>query len=234
MTKLANRNLRKAVIATCLAMNRLGINRGISGNVSIRIKDGFLVTASGIPYEFMKPAHVVAMDFEGNHDGRYLPSSEWRMHRDIYRARPEAAAVVHVHSTYATALSCLRRDIPAFHYMVSVAGGTSIRCADYAEFGTGDLSEAMLRAIAGRSACLLANHGQIAFGPDLDKALWLAGEVEALCHQYWAALQAGSPVLLGEAEMAAVLARFRTYGKQPAVAEPPPRPKLPRKKSQPS
>lgn len=215
MAKLKYHDLRKKVIATCLRMNDLGINQGTSGNVSLRTADGFLITASGIAYSKMKPEHVVEMDLDGGYHGDYLPSTEWRMHMDIFRHRPEANAVVHTHSPHATALSCLRRDIPAFHYMIAVGGGTSIRCSGYAEFGTQELSDTMLKALAGRSACLLANHGQIVFGPSLDRALWLAGEVETLSRQYWAASLAGKPVLLDETQMTSVLARFRTYGKQP-------------------
>ena len=214
MTKLKYLDLRKAVIATCLKMNEEGINQGTSGNVSVRTDEGFLVTASGIPYDRMKPEHVVEMDFDGGYIGEYLPSTEWRMHMDILKHRPEANAVVHTHSIYATALACLRKDIPAFHYMIGIAGGTSIRCSEYAEYGTQDLSDAMLKAMEDRSACLLGNHGQIAFGQDLAKALWRAGEVEAISHQYWAALMAGKPVLLNETQMTTVLARFKTYGKQ--------------------
>jgi L-fuculose-phosphate aldolase len=208
--------LRQQVIDTCRKMNAQGINQGTSGNVSARTDEGFLITASGIPYDRMELAHVVEMDLGGGYRGDYLPSSEWRMHLDIYRERPEAAAIVHTHSIHATALSCLRRDITAFHYMVGVGGGTTIRCAKYAEFGTQALSEAMIRALRDRKACLLANHGQIAFGPTLDKALWLAGEVEALAHQYLAAMQAGKPVILSAQQMKSVLARFKTYGKQAA------------------
>lgn len=206
---------RQAVIEACRAMNAQGLNQGTSGNVSLRDGDGFLVTPSGVPYDGMTPEQVVRMDPEGGFEGDWVPSSEWRMHRDIYRARPEAGAVVHVHSTHATALSCLRREVPAFHYMVAVAGGDSLRCADYATFGTQALSDAMLAALEGRTACLLANHGQIAFGPTLDRALWLAGEVEALCRQYAVARSLGDPVVLGETEMAEVLERFGSYGKQP-------------------
>ncbi len=207
-------DLRRAVIGTCLKMNALGLNQGTSGNVSVRAGEGFLITPSGVPYEAMAPGQVVRMDLGGGYVGDWLPSSEWRMHLDIYRARPGAGAVVHVHSTYATALSCLRRGIPAFHYMIAVAGGATLRCADYATFGTQALSDAMLAALEGRSACLLANHGQIAFGPTLDKALWLAGEVEALARQYLVASQAGEPVLLDDSEMAGVIERFKSYGKQ--------------------
>ena len=208
------KDLRKAVIKTCLAMNKEGINQGTSGNVSVRTDEGFLITASGIPYKKMKLEHVVEMDLEGGYRGDYLPSTEWRMHMDIFKARPEAQAIVHVHSTYATALACLRKDIPAFHYMIGIGGGATLRVSDYAEFGTQALSDTMLKAMEGRSGCLLANHGQICFGDTLEKALWRAGEIEALSHQYWAALLAGKPVVLGEAEMSTVLNRFGTYGKQ--------------------
>lgn len=206
--------LRQQIIETCLTMNRLGLNQGTSGNVSARTAEGFLLTPSGVAYETMKPGQVVPMDLDAGYLGEWLPSSEWRMHSDIYAARPEAGAIVHVHSTYATALSCLRLDIPAFHYMIGVAGGTDLRCADYATFGTQALSDHMRKALTDRTACLLANHGQICFAPTLDKALWLAGEIEALCQQYWVAKQIGEPVLLDAEEMDRVLARFQTYGKQ--------------------
>ncbi len=206
--------LCQGVIDTCLQMNALGINQGTSGNVSVRSGDGFLITPSGIPYDRMTPDQMVRMDLDGGYWGDWLPSSEWRMHHDLFRARPEAQAIVHTHSTYATALSCLRVEVPAFHYMIGVTGGTTLRCADYATFGTQDLSDAMLAALDGRTACLLANHGVICFGPSLEKALWLAGEIETLCHQYFVATQAGMPVILDDAEMADVLARFKSYGKQ--------------------
>jgi L-fuculose-phosphate aldolase len=206
--------LRKEIIRTCLEMNRLGINQGRSGNVSTRTEDGFLITPSGIAYEAMSPEQVVFMDLDGGYYGPWLPSSEWRLHLDIYRSRPDAGAVVHAHSVHATALSCLRRGIPAFHYMVAVAGGADLRCADYATFGTADLSAAMLVALEGRSACLLANHGQVAIGDSLSRALDRAIEVETLARQYILARQLGEPVILDAAEMARVLARFAAYGKQ--------------------
>ena len=205
---------RQAVIETCLTMTARGLNQGTAGNVSMRDGDGFLITPSGVPYDGMSPDQIVAMDMAGEYRGDWAPSSEWRMHLDIYRARPEAGAVVHIHSTYATALSCLRVDIPAFHYMIAVAGGVSLRCADYATFGTQALSDAMLAALQDRSACLLANHGMICFAPDLPKALALASEVELLCKQYFIACQAGEPVILSEAEMGEVMDRFATYGVQ--------------------
>jgi L-fuculose-phosphate aldolase len=214
MAKLKYLDLRKKIIATCLQMNSEGINQGTSGNVSARTGEGFLITASGIPYAVMEPEHVVEMDLDGGYRGEFLPSSEWRMHMDIFRARQEAGAIVHTHSIYATALACLRKDIPAFHYMIGVTGGASLKVSDYAEFGTQELSNAMLKALEGRTACLLANHGQICFGFDLDKAIWLAGEIETLCRQYWAASLAGKPVELTREQMASVLRRFKNYGKQ--------------------
>ena len=215
MSKLKFHDLREQVIGTCLQMNEEGINQGTSGNVSVRTDEGFLITASGVPYHTMKPEHVVEMDLDGGYRGAYLPSTEWRMHMDIFRHRAEAQAIVHTHSIHATALACLRRDIPPFHYMIGIGGGTTIRCSDYAEFGTQELSDVMLKALEDRSACLLGNHGQIVFANNLEKALWRAGEVEALSHQYWAALQAGKPLLLNDNQMTSVLARFKTYGKQP-------------------
>lgn len=206
---------RQAIIDTCLRMNAEGLNQGTSGNVSTRAEGGMLITPSGIPYERLSPDEIVFVRDDGSWESGIRPSSEWRMHLDIYRRREEAGAVVHVHSTHATALSCLRRGIPAFHYMVAVAGGRNIRCAEYATFGTAELGAAMIAALDGRKACLLANHGQIAFGASLDKALWLAGEVEALAHQLSVAEGFGEPVILPDAEIDRVLALFRDYGKQP-------------------
>jgi L-fuculose-phosphate aldolase len=212
MPGLAGIRERRAIIAACLRMNAEGLNQGTSGNVSVRVPGGMLITPSGVPYAETAPAQIVFVAEDGSWSGDWKPSSEWRMHRDIYRARSEARAVVHVHSTHATALSCLRRGIPAFHYMVAVAGGRDIRCAEYATFGSQALSDAMTAALDGRAACLLANHGQIAFGPSLDKALWLAGEVEALARQLVAAATLGPPVILPDDEMDRVLARFRDHG----------------------
>ena len=205
--------LRKAIIATALAMNALGINRGKSGNVSARWKDGFLITPSGLPYEESRPADIVFVGKNGNATGKRPPSSEWRFHYDIYRTRKEAQAVVHVHSSFATTLACLGMDVPAFHYMIAVAGGNSIRCAPYATFGTQELSDHALQALSNRKACLLANHGMIATGDSLKHALALAVEVEALCEQYWRALQIGKPAILSDSEMEVVLEKFKTYGK---------------------
>lgn len=208
---MRHRKLRRAVVDTCRAMNASGLNQGTSGNVSARAGDGFLITPSGIPYEDTKPGMIVAMDLDGGHEGTLKPSSEWRMHRDLYRARPDVGAVVHTHSTHATAYSCLRKPIPAFHYMIAVAGGRDLRCADYATFGTAELSEAMLVAMEGRTACLLANHGVIAVGATLAQALWRAHEVETLAAQYAVARQMGKPVILPDDEMDRVLRLFGSY-----------------------
>jgi len=205
--------LRKAIIATALAMNALGINRGKSGNVSARWKDGFLITPSGLPYEETRPADAVFVDGKGKSTGKQAPSSEWRFHHDIYRTREDVQSVVHAHSSFATTLACLEMGVPAFHYMVAIAGGNSIRCARYATFGTQALSGHALEALSDRKACLLANHGMIATGDSLKHALALAVEVEALCEQYWRALQIGKPSILSDSEMEIVLEKFRIYGK---------------------
>jgi L-fuculose-phosphate aldolase len=209
--------LRRDIVATARKMNALGINRGRSGNVSARVEGGLLVTPSGVPYDELRPEDIVRMRFDGSYDGALLPSSEWRFHVGILAARPEAGALVHSHSNFATALACLGRGIPAFHYEVALAGGPDIRCAPYATFGTEELAENAIAAIAGRKACLLANHGVIAIGKGLAQALDVAVKVEALAEQYWAALQIGEPAILSPAEMAVVLKKYETYGRQPAA-----------------
>jgi len=211
---LAHRALRAAIIAAARRMNALGINQGKSGNLSHRIADGFLVTPTGMAYDGLTPADIVAMRFDGSHRGNRLPSSEWRFHRDILAARPEIASVIHVHSMFATTLACLGREIPPFHYMIAVAGGDTIRCAPYATFGTEELSRHAVKALHGRKACLLANHGMIAVGSSLEAALALAVEVETLAAMYWRVLQVGEPVLLSPAEMIRVIGKFKTYGQQ--------------------
>jgi L-fuculose-phosphate aldolase len=209
MTELA---LRKSIIATARAMNTLEINRGKSGNVSARWGEGFLVTPSALPYDKTMPRHIAFINAYGEAHGPLAPSSEWRFHHDIYHARSDAGAVVHAHPSFATTLACLHREVPAFHYMVAVAGGDSIRCAPYATFGSQELSDHALAALRDRKACLLANHGLIAIGIDLPGALALAVEVESLCEQYWRTLQIGSPHLLDEGEMKRVIEKFKTYG----------------------
>ncbi len=214
MSALGHLALREAMIATARRMNASGLNQGTSGNLSQRVEDGFLVTPTGMDYEAMVPEDLVLMRFDGSHEGRRKPSSEWRFHRDILAARPEVGAVLHAHSMFCTTLACLRRGIPSFHYMVAMAGGVDVRCAPYATFGTEELSRHAVAALEGRKACLLANHGMLALGRDLAGALKLAVEVETLAAMYWRVLQVGEPVLLDAAEMAVVLEKFKTYGQQ--------------------
>jgi len=208
--------IRREIIATVRAFAGLGLGVGTAGNVSVRVPGGVLITPSGVSYAGMRPAHIVQMTPAGDViSGRFAPSSEWRFHCDILARRQDVGAVVHVHSAFATAIACTRRDIPAFHYMVAVAGGNSIRCAPYATFGTAALSRHALAALRGRQACLLANHGQIALGADLPAALAMAQEVEELARQYWLSRQLHRPVLLARKEMAVVLEKFKNYGRRP-------------------
>ncbi|RKG67102.1 class II aldolase [Corallococcus sp. CA054B] len=207
-----HQDLREAMVATSRRMNTSGLNQGTSGNLSQRVEGGFLLTPSGMNYETMTPEDLVLMRFDGSHEGHRKPSTEWQLHRDILQARPEVGAVLHTHSMFSTTLACLRRGIPAFHYMVSAAGGTDIRCAEYATFGTPELARHMMVALEGRKACLLANHGMVAMGGDLAAAWKLAVEVETLAAMYWRALQLGEPVVLDDAEMERVFQQFRGYG----------------------
>ena len=209
--------LRRKIINTAQKMNVLGINQGKSGNVSARVENGFLITPTGIPYDEIKPEQIVETEFDGSFAGGILPSSEWRFHADIYRARADVDAIVHTHSTFATTLACVVEVVPAFHYMIAVAGGADIRVAPYATFGTQALSDHAVAALANRNACLLAQHGLIAVGASLEKALALAVEVESLSRMYWQALQIGEPPILGDAEMAIVIEKFRTYGQQTKI-----------------
>jgi L-fuculose-phosphate aldolase len=206
--------LKAVVLATARAMGAEHLNRGAAGNVSVRHDDGFLITPTGMAYDACEPEDVVFVGLDGKPRGRRKPSSEWRFHRDIYAARPEAGAIVHAHAPFAVSLACMGRDIPPFHYMVARFGGSDVRCADYATFGTQALSGAVLTALHERCGCLMAHHGMIAFGADLSAALALAVELEALCEQYWRVLQIGGPRLLDDEEMTRVLAAFRDYGKQ--------------------
>lgn len=205
-------SLSEQLLATARKLAELGLNRGTAGNVSVRDGEGFLITPSGMATDVMTPHDMVWMSFDGLVRGGRKPSSEWRFHRDILAARPEVGAVVHTHATFATILACLRREIPAFHYMIAVAGGDTIRCAPYVLFGTQALSDAALQALQGRRACLLANHGMIALGRDLDAALAMAVEVESLCEQYSRALQVGEPYILSAEQMAEVAEQFKGYG----------------------
>jgi L-fuculose-phosphate aldolase len=212
MLNTNERAKRQSIIDACLRMNALGINQGTSGNISLRHDAGMLVTPTSVPYEAMQPEQIVFMGFDGSFDSSQRPSSEWRFHLDILRARPDVNAVVHAHPPYATTLAIMGREIPPVHYMVAVAGGDSIRCAPYATFGTEELSRHAVSALKDRLACLLAHHGMIAIGPSLPKAMWLAVEVETLARQYHGCLQIGTPPLLSKAEIQNVLSRMAGYG----------------------
>ena len=210
--------LRASIIDQCREMNRSGLNQGTSGNISVRLDDRMLLTPSATPYDELTPEMIVAMPLDGDGtqwEGALKPSTEWRFHRDILRERPDANAVVHAHPTFATTLAIARRPIPACHYMVAVFGGNDVRCSTYARYGTAELSRAVMDALRDRTACLLANHGTIAIGDSLAKAMWRAVELETLARQYYHALQLpGGPVILDDDEIAGVLEGFASYGLQ--------------------
>ena len=210
---MTDKALREEMVAICRRMNSSGINQGTAGNLSVRSGDGFLITPSSLPYDTMTPDDIVEMDFSGTYAGR-RPSSEWRFHRDILKARQDIDVVLHCHSIYATTLACHHKTIPSFHYMTGVAGGTTIRCSRYATFGTQELSDAALEALEGRLACLLGQHGQISLGKSMESALWLAVEVETLSRVYVQALTLGEPPILPDEEMERVIAQMKrmSYG----------------------
>jgi len=207
-----NEDIRKQMIATCIFMNERGINQGTSGNISVRVDGGFLITPSGVPYDEMKPADIVFMKLDGSYEHALAPSSEWRFHRDIYAAKSEVGAVVHAHPTHCTALAIRGLEIPAVHYINACAGGPNIRCAGYHTYGTAELSQAAIVALKDRTGCLHANHGMIATGATLGKAMWLAIEMETLARQYILSLQLGGPNILPDDEIARVVAKFKNYG----------------------
>jgi L-fuculose-phosphate aldolase len=212
-------DVRQTIIDACLWMNSTGLNQGTSGNVSIRTDEGVLITPSSLPYEDMTPADVILLPgdgLSGEAIGPHRPSSEWRFHAAIYKDRADIHSVVHSHSTYATAMSMLRRDIPSVHYMIGIFGGDSVRCADYAHYGSQSLSDNALAALKDRTGCLLGTHGMIACGGDLKQALWRAGELEALCQQYHLACSIGEPYVLTSKQVEEVRERMETgYGVWP-------------------
>ena len=209
------RALRGKIIELCREMNATGLNQGTSGNISARYGEHMLITPSGVPYDTMTPDMIARMavdDDSGRWEGPCRPSSEWHFHRAILRGNGDFGAVVHTHSTFATVLSMSRTTIPACHYMIAAFGGNDVRCADYATYGTVELSDNILRAMKDRSACLMANHGMVAAGADLDEAMWAAVELETLARQYYHARAAGEPNILPDEEVAVVLERFESYG----------------------
>lgn len=217
MTTYDDNGLRENMVAVCRRMNASGINQGTAGNVSVRNPKGFLVTPTSLPYDMMRPNDLVQMYFDGSYEGERRPSSEWRFHRDILASRQDIDCVLHCHSVYATTLAVHHKTIPSFHYMTGVAGGTTIRCARYATFGTQALSDAAIEALQDRLACLLGQHGQISLGKTPAAALALAIEVETLSRLYVQALTLGEPPVLDDEEMARVIQQMKnmSYGQAP-------------------
>ncbi len=221
--KRKEKALREEIVARCRELNTSGINQGTSGNISARFEDRMLISPSAIPYNELGPEMIasVALDGSGDWEGPKRPSTEWRFHLDLLRERSDSQAVVHAHPPYATTLAIARKEIPACHYMIAAFGGNNIRCAGYATFGTQELSELALDAMRGRSACLLANHGMIAIGETLAKAMWRAIELETIARQYYLSLQIGGPVLLSDAAVELTAQGFAGYGLQGNPGAPP-------------
>jgi L-fuculose-phosphate aldolase len=206
------KNLRSEVIRYAKRLNSKNLSALRSGNISVRFKDGFLITPSGLKYSLLKSKNIVFVSLKGKFDiKKGIPSSEWRFHQDIYLNKKDAKAIVHAHSTCATAISTHEKSIPAFHYMVAMAGGNDIKCAKYATYGTRSLSKNIIKSLKNRTACLIGNHGQIALGESLSKAFELAEEVENLSHQYINALKIGKPKILSSKEMNKVLRKAKNY-----------------------
>lgn len=217
MTVTTHLRTRMAIIEACQRMNALGINQGTSGNVSARVPGGMLITPTSLPYDQMQPEDIVEMAFDATYVGPRRPSSEWRFHRDILKNRPDVDVVLHAHPIFCTTLAVHKKGIPAFHYMTAVAGGTTIRCAPYATFGTQALSDHALEALQDRYACLLGHHGMIVIARTFEKAMWLAVEVETLAKMYVHALTLGEPETLSDEEMTRVMEQMRrmSYGQAP-------------------
>lgn len=219
MINFSEREFGRKIIEICRDLERRGLNQGTAGNVSVRLspdpEDGFLITPTALPYDTMQPDDIVHMWLDGRHTGRRPPSSEWRVHRDILLSKTDVGAIIHTHSGFATTLACLHRAIPAFHYMIALFGGNSIRCSDYATYGTQELSDNVLKTLEGRTAALMGNHGLIVLGANLQRALALTIEAEALAMMYWRAVQVNEPILLSDAEVARVREKLATYSSSP-------------------
>ena len=209
--------LKAEVIKYSKKLNITNLSALRSGNISVRSiensVEGFLITPSGKKYDTLKEEDIVFVSNDGNHDANLKPSSEWRFHKDIYLKKPDAKAIVHAHSPHATAVSAHGKDIPAFHYMIALAGGDSIKCAKYATFGTQELSDNIIYALENRKACLMSNHGQVAFGENLESAFELAEELENICHQYINTIKLGDPKILSSSEMNVILEKVKNYKK---------------------
>ena len=217
---MKNLDQRKQIIEFCLKLNSTNLSPLRSGNISSRAKedgkDGYLITPSGKKYDSLKPGNIVFMGLNEeieNNDSGNKPSSEWRFHRDIYLNKKDAQAIVHAHSPHATAVSSHGKSIPPFHYMIALGGGEDIKCSEYATFGTKELSQNVVKALINRSACLMSNHGQVAFGKNLEQAFELAQEIENICQQYIIALKIGEPKILSFEEMQKVLDKAKNYKK---------------------
>ena len=214
---MKNLEKRKEVIKYSIKLNTTNLSPLRSGNISVRSiensVEGFLITPSGKKYDTLKEEDIVFVSSDGNHDVNLKPSSEWRFHKDIYLKKPDAKAIVHAHSPHATAVSAHGKDIPAFHYMIALAGGDSIKCAKYATFGTQELSNNIINALENRKACLMSNHGQVAFGENLESAFELAEELENICHQYINTIKLGEPKILSSSEMDVILEKVKNYKK---------------------
>lgn len=210
---MSDASLRQALVEAARDTLRLGLNHGTAGNVSLRTAEGFLITPTGLACDRLTPEDLVAVGRDGTPGGTHPPSSEWRLHRDVYAARPDLGAVVHAHARFSTTIACLREDLPPVHYMLAVTGSDRVRCSRYAPFGSEALSQAAVEALGDGRACLLANHGLVAAGRDLADAMRVAVEVETVAEYWWRARAIGRPVLLSAEEMAEALERFRSYGR---------------------
>ena len=214
---MKNLEKRKEVIKYSIKLNTMNLSPLRSGNISVKSiensVEGFLITPSGKKYDTLKEEDIVFVSNDGNHDTNLKPSSEWKFHKDIYLKKTDAKAIVHAHSPHATAVSAHGKDIPAFHYMIALAGGDSIKCAKYATFGTQELSDSIIYALENRKACLMSNHGQVAFGENLESAFELAEELENICHQYINTIRLGVPKILSSSEMDVILEKVKNYKK---------------------
>ncbi len=204
--------LREQLVATMLKMEQMGLNQGTSGNVSVRCRDRFLVSPSGIEPEKLTADMMVLLDEHGKFEGEFKPTSEWRMHTGLLMARPDVSAIVHCHSRFATTLACAHKTIPPLHYMTSVTGAGEILLAPYATFGSQALADGIAETLRGRLACLMANHGQIALGRSLEHALSIASEVETQASYYHGTLAIGGPEILPDDAIKEVLEKFKSYG----------------------
>jgi L-fuculose-phosphate aldolase len=204
--------LRQSIIDGCLWMNRQGLNQSTSGNISVRVDAGLLITPSGIPYHQMTPEQLVVLPLDGEPQAHLSPSSEWRFHQRLLRVRPDMACVVHAHPPYCSVLAVQRRAIPACHYMIAAFGGDQVLLADYALYGSVELADAVERAMQGHHACLMANHGATVVGETLDRALWRLQELETLARTYYLAAPDGQAIILSTAEIAEAAESFASYG----------------------